>query len=62
MNFLLWELAKHQEVQARLRREIKSARATNNGSPLTVHDLDNMPYLHAVVKVRRNRPINAYGY
>jgi hypothetical protein len=54
MSFMLWELAKHQEVQAHLRRVIKSARAANNGGPLTAHDLENIPYLNAVVKVRRN--------
>lgn len=51
MSIMLWELAKHQDVRARLRREIASARAANGGAPLTAEDLDNMPYLQAVVKV-----------
>lgn len=55
MSFMLWELAKHQEVQMRLRREIESVRMANKGSSLTPHDLDNMPYLQAVVKVREGR-------
>ena len=55
MNFMLWELAKHKHVQARLRGEIESVRAANGGSPLTADDLEHMPYLQAVVKVRRDR-------
>ena len=51
---MLWELAKHQDVQARLRREIGSVRAANGGAPLTAEDLDHMPYLHAVVKVLKS--------
>lgn len=50
---MLWELAKHQDVQARLRQEIASVRAANGGAPLTAEDLDNIPYLQAVVKVQR---------
>ena len=50
-SFMLWELAKHQDVQARLRREIGSVRAANGSTPLTAEDLDRMPYLQAVVKV-----------
>jgi len=50
-SFMLWELAKHQDVQARLRREIGSVRAANGGAQLTADDLDRMPYLQAVVKV-----------
>lgn len=53
MSFMFWELAKHQDVQARLRREIKSAKVANGGAPLAADDLDDMPYLQAVVKVRR---------
>ena len=55
MSFMLWEVAKHQDVQARLRREIKSIRVGNGGAPLTVEDLDHMPYLQAVVKVQRSQ-------
>jgi len=53
-SFMLWELAKHQDVQARLRREIGSVRAANGGAPLTAEDLDRMPYLQAVVKVPKS--------
>lgn len=49
---MLWELAKHQDVQLRLRREIESAKAANGGAPPTAEDLEAMPYLQAVVKVR----------
>lgn len=52
---MLWELAKHQDVQARLRREIGSVRAANGGAPLTAEDLDRMPYLQAVVKVPKSQ-------
>lgn len=55
MSFLLWELAKHPKIQGRLREEIRSARAAHNDSPLTAVDLEGMPYLQAIVKVRRNR-------
>ncbi|KAF9646191.1 cytochrome P450 [Thelephora ganbajun] len=60
MSFMLWELAKHQDVQARLRREIESARAANGGAPLAADDLDRMPYLHAVVKelLRFHAPVH----
>lgn len=54
MSFMLWELAKHQDVQARLRREIASVRAANGGAPLAAEDLENMPYLQAVVKVYKD--------
>jgi len=53
-SFMLWELAKHQDVQARLRREIGSVRAVNGGASLTAEDLDRMPYLQAVVKVPKS--------
>lgn len=54
MSFMLWELAKHQDVQARVRREVESAKAKNGGTLLSTEDFDNMPYLQAVVKVRRD--------
>ena len=54
MSFLLWELAKHQGVQTRLRREIDSTRAASGGAPLTADDLEHMPYLQAVLKVHRD--------
>jgi len=50
MSFMLWELAKHQDVQACLRREIESARAANDGALFAADDFDGMPYLQAVVK------------
>ncbi|KAF9784098.1 cytochrome P450 [Thelephora terrestris] len=50
MSFILWELTKHQDVQACLRREIESARAANDGAPFTAEDIDSMQYLQAVVK------------
>lgn len=55
MSFMLWELAKHKDVQTRLRDEIKSARSANNGTPFAAHNLDEIPYLQAVIKVRANR-------
>ena len=57
---MLWELAKHRDVQTRLRQEIESTRAAGGGAPLTADNLERMPYLQAVVKVRR-APIHTYG-
>jgi len=53
MSFMLWELAKHKHVQVRLRGEIEATRVANGGSPLTAVDIEHMPYLQAVVKVRK---------
>lgn len=54
ISFSLLELAKHPEVQMRIRQEIREtnfAKATRGESELHVQDLDSMPYTIAVVKV-----------
>jgi len=50
----LYELAKHPEVQARLREEIIETRMkiqARGETEFTTNDLDTMPYLVAVMKV-----------
>jgi hypothetical protein len=52
--WVLLELARHPEVQQRLRQEIRDteqAIRARGGSDFTASDLDNMSYLHAVIKV-----------
>jgi cytochrome P450 len=51
---VLLELARHPEVQARLRKEIRETEAAIHaraGSDFTASDFDGMPYLNAVLKV-----------
>ncbi|TFK25554.1 cytochrome P450 [Coprinopsis marcescibilis] len=51
--WVLLELARHPEVQEKLRREIREverAIRARGGSDFTATDLDNMTYLHAVIK------------
>lgn len=54
MCWVLLELARHQDVQQKLREEIRvteQAIHARGGSDFTAADLDNMPYLAAVLKV-----------
>lgn len=49
------ELARHPQVQSRLRAEIRSTEQEINArgdSDFTAADLESMPYLSAVLKVR----------
>lgn len=51
--WVLLELARHPDVQQRLRdeiRETETAIRARGGSDFTASDLDNMQYLHAVIK------------
>ncbi|TFK74528.1 cytochrome P450 [Pluteus cervinus] len=48
--WVLLELARHKDVQDKLREEIRSTRATLRGSDFSASDLDGMQYLHAVMK------------
>jgi cytochrome P450 len=51
LTWLLWELAKDQESQHRLREEILAIRAGKTGDIIfTPADYDNMPFLNAVLK------------
>ena len=54
MTFALWELAKHRDVQDKLRAEIKEAWEkvkARGDSEFVADDFDSMPYLVAVGKV-----------
>ncbi|RDB24999.1 hypothetical protein Hypma_008013 [Hypsizygus marmoreus] len=48
--WVLLELARHPEVQAKLRAEIRAMEQSRSGSEFTAHDLDSMSYLSAVLK------------
>ena len=51
-------MAKHQDCQEKLRAEINETLATvraRGGADFTAEDFENMPYLVAFTKVRRNR-------
>jgi hypothetical protein len=53
--WILLELARHPEVQTRLRAEIRSSEQAvhaRGSSDLTAADLESMPYLTAVLKAR----------
>lgn len=52
--WVLLELAKNPDVQAKLRDEIRAtehAIAARGGSDFSATDMDNMSYLNAVIKV-----------
>jgi hypothetical protein len=51
MSFSLLELAKHPEIQRKLRDEIRETRAKRGNVELNVEDFDCMPYLSAFIKV-----------
>ena len=55
LTLTLWELAKHRDLQEKLRTEInetlKKVKARGDAD-LTANDLENMPYLVAITKVR----------
>ena len=50
LSINLHQLAKHPEVQARLRKEILDAQEQNGGEDLSYDDLVNLPYLDAVCR------------
>ena len=54
VSWLLWELAKHPDYQAKLRAEIRAGRQKmlDRGEiRFTTEDLDNMPLLNNAIKV-----------
>lgn len=57
LTWLLWELAKHPEFQDILRAEIQEKRADINSradqAEFSVDDMEDMPFLQALLKVRR---------
>ena len=57
MTLGLWELAKHQDVQEKLRAEINEILVkikARGDVDFTVNDFKSMPYLVAFTKVRPN--------
>lgn len=59
--WVLLELARHPDVQQRLRDEIRDterAIRSRGGSDFTANDLDNMQYLQAVIKVSVSRQLH----
>ena len=55
MTLGLWELAKHRDIQEKLRAEINKtlAKVKERGdTDFTASDFENMPYLIAFTKVR----------
>ncbi|TFK50064.1 cytochrome P450 [Heliocybe sulcata] len=53
LTWTLWELAKHPEVQTRLRTEIKEAQVkaqAKGQTELALHDIEGIEYLQAVLK------------
>lgn len=66
MCWVLYELARHPDVQKRLREEIRHterAIKTRGGSSFTASDLENMQYLNAVLKESmRHHPALYHNY
>ena len=55
LTFLLYELSKHQEYQARMREEIRGVRAritARGGNESTIEDLDSLTLTMNAIKVR----------
>ena len=56
LTFLLYELSKHQEYQARMREEIRGVRAritARGGNEFTIEDLDSLTLTMNAIKVSR---------
>jgi len=51
MAYILWELAKNPESQIKLRAELDSNVSAKGNADFTAAELENMPYLNAVIKV-----------
>ena len=59
VSWLLWELAKHPDYQAKLRDEIKAGRQkmlARGEIRFTTEDLDNMSLLNNAIKVYHDLP------
>ena len=55
MAYILWELAKNPESQTKLRAELDANVSAKGNADFTVLELENMPYLNAVIKVTHPR-------
>ena len=51
MAYVLWELAKNPECQTKLRTELDAKVSAKGNEYFTAVELENMPYLNAVIKV-----------
>lgn len=51
MAYILWELAKNPESQTKLRAELDANVSAMGKTDFTAVELENMPYLNAVIKV-----------
>lgn len=51
MAYVLWELAKNPESQTKLRAELDAHVLAKGNADFTVPELENIPYLNAVIKV-----------
>ena len=51
MAYILWELAKNPESQTKLRAELDSNFSAKGNADFAAAELENMPYLNAVIKV-----------
>jgi len=51
MAYILWELAKNPESQTKLRAELDSKFSAKGNADFAAAELENMPYLNAVIKV-----------
>jgi len=55
LTFTLWEMAKHRDLQEKLRTEINETLEkikARGDTDFTANDLESMPYLVAITKVR----------
>jgi cytochrome P450 len=51
LSWMLYELAKHQEYQSKMREEIAGTRARLRTDDFTIDDLENMPFVVGCLKV-----------
>ena len=57
----LWELAKNPEIQTKLRAELDANATAKGNADFTAVELENMPYLNAVIKVIHPRETERKG-
>lgn len=50
MAFCCYTIAKHPEVQQKLFEEIRNVIGDDKEKPITIYDLNNLPYLELVIK------------